>query len=75
MRYFIVTYTATAGGGTQVSGSANFTSTGGNYLNRGLVGDEIIRMCADQNIIAWNVVVTNILELTEADYNVWTKNV
>lgn len=71
-RYFIFTYffntnkTSSMRQGTVVSDN-------GKYINR----DEFIKYLigSDNNIIPNSVIITNIIELTESDYNDFTREV
>lgn len=65
-RYFIVFYVGTYEGRNLV-GQISYVTENGIYINREFVQKDIARINGAQDIV-----LTNIIELTEQDYNVFS---
>ncbi len=75
-RYFIVFFIATnVKKGCQATTSVGIIKNDGRYINRDVDSEEIIKSYKDgQGIIFIDLVINNIIELNEADYNEWVGN-
>ena len=67
-RYFMTAYIGSSDKG-MVNGSMMFQTSNGGYLNR----DTCVKMIEGKGLKTWDVVITNIVEMSESDYQQWNK--
>ncbi len=72
-RYFIVVYIGTTIKG-QATGQTSFQTKNNSYLSRTITISQIIEMNKKTGVSIYDVVITNIIELNEVDYNTYLKN-
>ncbi len=68
MRYFFIAYNSYGADGVFVSGNITYAHT--QFPSRKVLIEKIMNINPEFK----GVTITNIIELTESDYNDWTKN-
>lgn len=67
-RYFIVFFIANSSHG-HATGNTGFITTNGGYINR----FETVKQIGAQNRSLTGIALTNIIELTQEEYNTWNQ--